>query len=280
MEVSLIIPACNEAARLRATLVCYERALRERYGEHFEIIVVANGCTDDTAQVASGLASALRCLRVIDIAEPVGKGGAVLEGFRQARGERLLFADADAPVPPASLLALLEQLARNDVVIGSRRLPASVVIRQPPLQRRVCGGVFAAAVRLLFGLPYGDTQFGAKALRRAAGRRLASVVRETRWTFDVELLLAARVLGLTVAEHPVTWTHSPGSRLRIVPAAREVVPALWRMKRRYARAAPRALPGLAASLGDAALTMSRSSGHSDDVETAGLPGRAGEPVAR
>ena len=235
MRASLIIPAHNEEERLPETLAVYEEAMQRKFDSDFEIIVVANGCIDGTVGAAIDAAARLPQLRVIDIEEPVGKGGAVLEGFRRANGEGVLFADADGATAPGSLLRLLDGLDRYDVVIGSRRLDGSTITQRQPLARRVFGTTFAKAVRLLFGAPFKDTQCGAKAFRRAAARRLARVVSETRWTFDLDLLLAASRLDLKVYEHPVVWADRPGSRLRYASTTFEVLKALWMMKLRQAK---------------------------------------------
>jgi glycosyltransferase involved in cell wall biosynthesis len=235
LQASLIIPAHNEEQRLPGTLAIYEEAMQREFGSDFEIIVVANGCADGTVGVATDAGAILPQLRVIDIEEPVGKGGAVLEGFRQANGEGVVFADADGATAPESLLKLLDALDRYDVVIGSRRLDSSVVTQRQPLARRIFGTTFAKAVRLLFGLPFEDTQCGAKAFRREAARHLARVVSETRWTFDLDVLLVTRRLGLEVYEHPVVWADRPGSRLRYASTTFEVLKALWLMKLRQSK---------------------------------------------
>jgi glycosyltransferase involved in cell wall biosynthesis len=232
MQISLIIPAHNEQERLPSTLAVYGRALRRRFGGDFEIIVVANGCVDDTVEVAMHATGIWSQIRIVNIEEPVGKGGAVLEGFRQANGERLLFADADGATSPESLLELADYLDRYDIVIGSRRLHSSVIEQRQPLARRVLGTTFAKAVRLLFGLPFKDTQCGAKAFRRGSAWHLAHVVSETRWTFDLDLLLLATKLGLKVHEHPVVWADRAGTRLRYSSTTLEVLKALWLMKLR------------------------------------------------
>lgn len=234
----MIIPAYNEEQRLPATLELYGRILRERFGDQFELIVVANGCRDNTAGVARDAAADLPQIRVIDIAEPIGKGGAVLEGFRQARGAAVVFADADAATTPESLFALLRHLDLHDVVIGSRHLPASTITIKQPLKRRIFSRLFAASVWLLFGLSYADTQCGAKAFRRDAAQRLAHVVTETRWAFDVDLLLCAQSLALTVDEQPVEWADRAGSQLRVGSTIREVLNSLWRMKRHHLQTRP------------------------------------------
>ena len=203
-----------------------------RFGDDFELLVVANGCVDNTVGVAAEVAAVTPQVRIVDIKEPVGKGGAVLEGFRQAYGDSILFADADGATTPESLLGLLDHLDRYDVVIGSRRMSASVITQPQPLVRRMCGWGFATTVRHVFRTPYKDTQCGAKAFRRTAARYLAQVVSETRWTFDLDLLLSAKKLGLKVHEHPIVWADQVGSQLRYGSTTSEVLRALWSMKLR------------------------------------------------
>lgn len=230
IAVSLIVPAHNEEHRLRPTLETYADALVERYGDEAEILVVANACTDGTVDVAREVAEDWPLVLVVDIPDRVGKGGAIVAGFGLARGERVAFADADGATAPESLLQILDALDEADSAIGSRRLPASSVVRHDPT-RRVLSGVFGLAVRHGLGLPFRDTQCGAKAFRADVARTLARQTTERRWAFDVDLLMRARVLGYSVAELPIRWADQPGSQLRLVPTAREVVGALWRLRR-------------------------------------------------
>jgi glycosyltransferase involved in cell wall biosynthesis len=237
IDVSLIIPAHNEATRLPETLRRYAEALQARHGDRLEILVVANGCTDATAAVARGMAGAVPGLRVLDIPEPIGKGGAVLAGLDAARGSAAIFADADGATDPASLLDLIDGLRDADVVIGTRHAASSVILRQQPLRRRLFSRVFNIAARLLFGIPFRDTQCGAKAFRSTAARLLVPAVQERAWTFDLDLLLTARRLGLSVTERAVTWSDIAGSQLKAAGAAPEILRSLWRLWRRERTAA-------------------------------------------
>jgi glycosyltransferase involved in cell wall biosynthesis len=232
VEASLVIPAHNEEHRLFDTLITYESAMRERFQGNFEIVVVANDCSDDTVGVANSLAASGLQIRTVEIEEAVGKGGAVLEGFRQVRGEAVAFVDADGATSPGSLMQLFEGLDRSDVVIGSRRLESSIIMQPQKLTRRFFGFMFGMTARLLFGMPYRDTQCGAKVLRREAARQLCDIVGETRWTFDLDLLLCARRLELKISEQPIAWTDKEGSHLRYASTSWEVLSALWGIKRR------------------------------------------------
>ncbi len=230
MQASLIIPAHNEEDRLCSTLATYEKVMRERYGSDFEIVTVINGSSDNSTQLALEARAVSPQIKVVEVEDRVGKGGAVLEGFLRANSDRLAFADADGATAPRSLLELLTQLDRYDIVIGSRRLKDSVIVKRQPLVRRVFGWAFVRLVRLLFGLPFKDTQCGAKALRRAAALRLARVIRYTHWTFDLDLLLWANRFGFRFKEHPVEWADEKGSQLRYAMTTFEVLQTLWALK--------------------------------------------------
>ena len=234
MEISLIVPARNEQHRLVSTIERYRNAAYQRFGSDFEIIIVANGYSDNTPGVANKLADRFSQVSVLDIPIPIGKGGAILEGFRKATGNFVLFVDADGATSPETLFGLVDNLSTNDIVIGSRRLPDSIIVNPQPLTRQVFSNCFARSVKLLFRMPYLDTQCGAKAFSWNAARQLVELVEEKRWAFDVDLLLCARKLNLNVAEQAVTWEDQPGSQLRIGSTIVEILQSLWRLKFRHA----------------------------------------------
>ena len=233
MDCSIIIPARNEADRILPTLSSYVAAFDAAVGRDYEIIVVANDCSDDTVAVVRQFALTRPQITVIDMPQRVGKGGAILAGFRQARGNRIAFADADGSVDAQSLLMLLDHLADVDVAIGSRHLAESTFGRRQSPWRRAAGHAFRATVRRLFALPFADTQCGGKAFRREAARALAERVAEAGWAFDIELLLAARSLGFRTGEYAMHWSDSKGSQLQLAPALPEITKALWRLARRW-----------------------------------------------
>jgi hypothetical protein len=108
----------------------------------------------------------------------------------------------------------------------------SRVLQKQPFQRRLFSRFFNLSVRILFNLPYRDTQCGAKGFRRAAAVHLAQVVKEKNWTFDVDLLLWAKFLNYRVKEFPVTWEDKVGSKLKFSSTFKNVLFSLWRLKHR------------------------------------------------
>lgn len=226
-ELSVVIPVYDEAHRLAATVATVEGWLRERRERGSlraaEVIVVSDGSHDDPASRIEPGERAGIALRFLALPVNRGKGAAVREGVLAARGERVLFTDADLATPIEETVRLEAALAAGAAVaIASRRAPgADVQIAQSPL-RRFIGGSFARAVRLLTGLPHADTQCGFKLFRADAARALFEELREERFAFDVEILCRARERGLAVAEVGVVWRDSGESTVRI---GREV----WRM---------------------------------------------------
>jgi len=214
-SLSIVIPAYNEEGRIEAVLL--------NYCEHFptqEIIVVCNGCTDDTPNIAGGLCATYSQIRTLCFEEKTGKGGAIIEGFRVAEGDAVGFVDADESVEPSDVDRMLEVLSDADGVIASRRLKESRILVKQPLKRRIASQLFNIIVRVMFGLNFRDTQCGAKVFRREAIRSVLDSLTAKGFEFDVELLWQLKKRGYRVIEFPVTWKHSEGSTFSMASAPR------------------------------------------------------------
>ena len=156
-------------------------------------------------------------LRLIRLPANRGKGYAVRTGIVNARGGRILFADADGATPMAEVERLDAALDGGaDVAIGSRAVASGEVRVRARLHRRLIGRTFHALVRLLTVDGIRDTQCGFKLFRAEAAHDLFSRMRMDGFSFDVEVLLMARRRGYGIAEVPVNWEHQPGSRVNLV----------------------------------------------------------------
>ena len=212
-KYSIVIPAYNEGARLGATLekvLAYVRAQRW----DAEVVVVNDGSRDNTAEIVKNFANREPALRLIDNPGNHGKGYSVRNGMLNARGEILLFSDADlsSPIEEApKLFSAIEQGA--DIAIGSRWLRAETQTQRQPLYRQLFGRVFNILLRLTLGLPFKDTQCGFKAFTQKAAQTVFGLQKIERWGFDPEILFLARKFGLQVQEVPVAWGHSGGTRI-------------------------------------------------------------------
>lgn len=238
-QVSLIIPCFNEEQRLPATLDRVVRYLEAR-GATWEILVVDDGSTDRTAEVARTRAAGDGRIRVFRYEPNCGKGYAVAFGARRARGEWILFSDADLSTPIEELEKCAEALARGaDVAIGSRALPDSRLEVRQPWWRERAGRAMNFLIRRVSGLPFTDTQCGFKLFTRQAAQDIFPNLRVRGWMFDVEILVLARKLGYRVAEVPVTWINSEQSRVRLSHAPRILAELLhirlWWLRRQPER---------------------------------------------
>ena len=233
MFLSIVIPAYNEEHRLTPTLERYTAHFNRVYGERVEFIVVVNGSTDRTAAIATEFAGRDPQVRVIVEPGKIGKGGAILLGFRAARGELVGFVDADGATPPDAFDALVEHIGEADVIIASRWIPGSIVDPPQPLSRRMASRIFNGLVRLLFGVPIRDTQCGAKLIKGDILRRVLPDLGVTRWAFDVDLLFKLRRAGGRITEHPTVWRDVAGSKLNVVRASLEMFLAISRLRLLY-----------------------------------------------
>lgn len=213
LTYSIVIPAYNESSRIRPTLDQILRYAAEQ-GWEAEILVVDDGSHDDTAAVIREYASQHAQIRLVQNGGNRGKGFSVRNGMLHARGDVCLFTDADLSSPISEAQKLLDAIRGGaDVALGSRWLRAELQTERQPLYRQLFGRVFNLILRLFLGLHFADTQCGFKAFRHEATQRIFPLQKIERWGFDPEILFLARRMKMRVAEVPVLWAHSEGTRL-------------------------------------------------------------------
>jgi dolichyl-phosphate beta-glucosyltransferase len=213
LTYSFVIPAYNESVRLRPTLDELLRYTQEQNWD-VEILVVNDGSTDDTAQIVREYGRLHPQVLLVENPGNRGKGYSVRNGMLHARGNICLFMDADLSSPMSEAPKLFDAIAEGaDIAIGSRWLRTELQTERQPLYRQLFGRIFNLALRVILGLRFADTQCGFKAFRRDAAQRVFPLQRIERWGFDPEILFLARRAGLAVAEVPVLWAHSEGTRL-------------------------------------------------------------------
>lgn len=177
--------------------------------------MVDDGSRDRTAEVLRRCAEGNPKILAHGFARNRGKGAAVAEGVRHARGKVILFVDADLSYGTGGLLACAgPALAGDPIVIGSKRARGSMAEVRPSPARRAASAVYRAFVRILLRLPASDTQCGLKAFSRGSAERIFALRTIDGFAFDVELLVIARRSGIEVREIPVTWSYGPGSSVR------------------------------------------------------------------
>ena len=235
---SFILPAYNESERLATSLPKILEYIRQQQISA-EILVVNDGSRDGTADVVRSFAATAPIIGLLENPGNRGKGYSVRNGMLHAKGDFVLFTDADlsSPIYEASkLFAVLD--AGADVAIGSRWLRRELQTEPQPWYRQLYGRLFNLALRLTLGLQYKDTQCGFKAFRRQAAQIIFSRQQIERWGFDPELLFLADKFHLKVSEVAVEWAHDHRSKINPlrdgIKMANEMFKIRWNeMKKRY-----------------------------------------------
>lgn len=233
-ELSVVIPACNEAARIGGSLQ-EARAYLDELGLRYELIVVDDGSRDLTRALVAEQIASWPHARLIGYGVNRGKGHALRTGILASAGGRVLFTDADLSTPLAEIPRALARLdAGAGVVIGSRSAVGARVARSQPLYRRWGSKLFNRIRDGLLGLAdLGDTQCGFKAFDGDTARLLFGLSHIERWMFDVEVLYLARRLGVRIDTLPVRWADVRGSKLRLFRDTAHMVRDLLAIRLRH-----------------------------------------------
>ncbi len=215
MKISVVIPAYNEADRIVRTLRQTLDYL-EKQTSRSEIVVVSDGSTDNTQAVVEGFQSTDHVsVRVLSYSPNRGKGYAVRYGMLRARGDQVLFMDADYSVPIEEIEKGRALLAQGyDIAIASRALAGSVIETHQNLMREISARIYTLVQTLYLGIRYKDTQCGFKLFRQQVVQRLFEHQKLDSVIFDPEILWLAHRQGYRVAEFPVNWQHVGDSRIQ------------------------------------------------------------------
>ncbi|MBP9733087.1 MAG: GtrA family protein [Candidatus Omnitrophica bacterium] len=216
-DFAIIVPAYNEEKRLEKTIRIIAD-YRAQEGLKAQIIIVDDGSTDKTAELAGRLASEIKDLEVVVSGRNEGKGNAVKQGVRAARSQKILFTDADNSTPISELANLNARLeaVKADVVIGSRYLKESRVKIKQSAGRILIGRIGNFLIRSFIINGIHDSQCGFKLFTAEAAKDIFAHTRIKRWGFDIEALAIADLRDYRIVEVPVSWYDAPNSRLRPV----------------------------------------------------------------
>ncbi|MFH1210171.1 MAG: dolichyl-phosphate beta-glucosyltransferase [archaeon] len=233
MELSIIIPAYNEEKRITKTLDSYISFFNKKID--FEIFIVLNGCRDNTLDIVKDYAKKYKLIKYINIAEAIGKGGAVIEGFKRVNGNLIGFVDADMSTPPRSFFDLYKKINGNDGIIASRWTKGSKILVKQKISRRIASRVFNYLVRLFFSIDLRDTQCGAKLFKRKAIKDAVNDLGITKWAWDIDLLYIMKRKGYKVIEIPTVWDDKTGSQLKLGRTVPEMFLSILRLRLIYSK---------------------------------------------
>jgi glycosyltransferase involved in cell wall biosynthesis len=210
----LLIPAYNEESRIEPVLRDYARYFQENYQGKFQLVVVLNGCRDNTLGAVQRTVRDFPSISFLDFRDPIGKGGALIEGLKLAPLADLIgYVDADGASPPHALHALIQRMGKADCVVGSRWLRGAVLHQAQTRLRRFTSRSFHFIVELLFWMNIKDTQCPCKVMRHEAVEKIHSTLRIADLAFDVNLLVSLKRAGFRVLEVPTEWTDKVGSKV-------------------------------------------------------------------
>jgi dolichol-phosphate mannosyltransferase len=213
----LLIPAYNEERRIEPVLRDYARYFQDHYQGKFQLVVVLNGCTDDTIGVVRRVGAEYPTVSAREFHEAIGKGGALIEGLKLAPLADIIgYVDADGATPPQAFHDLVRRIDQADCVIGSRWLPRSVLHVEQSGRRQFASRGFHLIVQALFRMNVRDTQCGAKVMRREAVEKVHSSLRIADMAFDINLLYSLHRAGYRILEVPTEWTDKIGSKVTLV----------------------------------------------------------------
>ncbi len=227
-EISIVIPAYNEEERIVPTIGAIAAYMVE-LDTPWELIIADDGSTDSTVHLCEALG--LVNMHVLVAEQNGGKGRAVQRGMLAAKGNYLLFSDADNSTPIQEISRLLEKIKNDgfDIAVGSRAAEGAEV-ENKSLSRQLFSNGLNTIVRNVFRIKVHDTQCGFKLYKRDVARRLHTAQTLMGFSFDLEILYLAYKLGYKVAEVPVQWFDAPGSKVDPIKEAQRFLRDLVKIK--------------------------------------------------
>lgn len=230
LDLSVVIPAYNEEARLPGTLAAIDPYLTS-LGRSFEVVLSDDGSRDGTAAVMERAAAEHPYVHVVRLPANRGKGRAIAAGVAITSGQRLLISDADLSTPIDELPKLEAAMAEGaGVAIASRAVPGSRIEVSQPTHRVLMGKSFNLLVRALVLPGLSDTQCGFKLFDGEDARRYFAALRTDGFAYDVEILWRARQEGRSVHEVPVRWLHSAPTRVAAIRHSADMLKDVVRLR--------------------------------------------------
>ncbi len=225
MKTTIVIPAYNEEGRIRETLASYVDHFSSSEHE-IEFIIMVEG-TDKTIDIVREFGKKHNNIRHEYSTKRLGKGGAIIRGFKLATGGLIGYIDADASTKPAAFDELIKNIGNYDGIIASRKLPGATLTKKEPFLQRFGSRGFNILARAMFGLPFMDTQCGAKLFTRNAINAVLPELGITEFAFDVDLLYRLTKKGFKIRELPTVWEHKSGAKFNFAQRFWKLIPNMF-----------------------------------------------------
>jgi hypothetical protein len=210
--LSVIIPIHNEAAILAQNLALLKKAL-DSLGQDYEVLLAEDGSTDGSREMSDRFASKDIRFRVIGSEDRVGRGASLTRSIKSAKGDIIIYMDADLAADLSHMLALVSEIENgSDIATGSRLMKGSEVSGRS-FQREISSKGYNLLIRLLFRTSLSDHQCGFKAFRRSSILGILDDIKDKHWFWDTELIVRSKAKGLLVSEIPIRWKDRKISRV-------------------------------------------------------------------
>jgi len=211
-KLSLIIPVYNEEKRIHNLFLIDSFIKNKRYIK--ELIVVNDGSKDKTLHMLRKYKEEIR-FNLISYTKNKGKGYAIKKGVEKAKGSHVIFMDIDLSTPPETLLLLMKNIGKVDIIVGTRKNQESILLKRQSFIRENMGKFFTWLSQCILSVSVSDFTCGFKCFSKKAAKKLFAKQRIKRWAFDSEALFLARKYGFSLWELPVQWKDQKGTKVRI-----------------------------------------------------------------
>ena len=216
-QFSFVIPAYNEVGRIETMLKDLLSSLdyQSKFNGNYELLIIMDGCEDGTPETVNGLIKDHPGVTALVLPDRLGKGGAIIEALKFAKGDLVAFIDADGSIPTSELNKLIGLAEDYDLVIGSRYEKSSVLPFRRPISRLIFSRSFNVLIKLMFWKLHGikDTQCGVKVFTKRLIEEINGDFLITDFAFDVNLIYSAVRHGFKYKEVGITWIEKDGGKL-------------------------------------------------------------------
>lgn len=229
IRVDVVIPVLNEAHVLERSVATVRGFLGENLAYDWKIVIVDNGSTDGTYEVAQNLVHKFEDVKFVHLEEK-GRGRALREAWQTSTSDVVLYTDVDLSTELAALPKLVKALVEEgyDIAIGSRLAKESMTKRS--FKREITSQVYNRFVKCILFTKFTDAQCGFKAVTREVVKRVVPQIKDQGWFFDTELLVLGEKQGYKIKDIPVVWIEDDDSRVKIVPTALKNIKGVFRLR--------------------------------------------------
>jgi glycosyltransferase involved in cell wall biosynthesis len=222
ISISIVIPAYNEEKRVGLCLETLHAYCIEKKWD-FELIVVEDGSSDNTARIVNEFHSKDNRINLLSLPIRLGKGGAIsAAALLHVTKQYMAYVDVDLAAEPSQLERMILHLGDHDVVIGSRILRGNLPAVSRPFHREFFSRSYSRLFRTLFRIPVYDPQCGFKVFRSSVLPKLLRKITVSGFAFDTELIITAYSYGMRIKEIPITWVHGKSSSVNVLYEVRSM----------------------------------------------------------